>query len=1066
MGLGATFTMVVQLDASPTAHVDATSLFINFDKDVLRVVGDAAGVAVDTPSGWFELAATRADNTTGEIDVSIGNVFGASIAAQTDIVTISFEAHGGASGGSPVTFSTAGDRTTNVGATVNQAVIDVTGTLNPATVTVTGGVNRAPVADAGPNQTVDLGDAVNLDGTGSSDPDGDQLTFTWTRISGPSVTLTDANTATPSFTPTVGGVYRFRLTVRDPGNLSGQSEVTITVNRPPTANAGPDQPTRKEGDTITLNGASSSDPDGDQLSFNWTQTGGPQVNLNVTGAATRTFLAADDGVYTFELEVSDGRLDSAPDEVVVTVANVDPTVDATVDPGAVDENGTVELDIDITDPGALDTFDVEIAWGDGTVEGPFLAPSRSFTRTHQYLDDNPTATPSDVNNVQVTVTDANDAGSSGTDSTNVTVNNVPPQINAIGENIFEGGTAELNVDIVDPGTQDTFTVEIDWDDGNPNEIFPLPAGTASFTRTHQYPDDDPSGTLSDIRNVSVTVTDDDTGSDTDTAPIGVQNVAPVVNAGPDQTVQSGSPAMLKASVIDPGILDNHTFIIDWGEPGSSQSQGTVIPNQFAAHLDGAQQPSPVDTRATGLGTFTLNLAGTQLTFDIPIELNLLTSSILFAHFHNGKLGENGGVVRTITDDLSGNSYTGTWSSTDPEPLTPELVEELRAGRLYINVHTVNHGGGEIRGQIGRAIMDSHIYASDGVYNVEVTVADDDLGQDSDTTSRIVGASVDLSLAPDRLDLGIGLQDLPNTGVLTLRAQANGTPVDDIHAVLNVDSRLNVANIDENPSSQSGVNVSCQTSPDGRTVTCDATGAIPTNGNFDIADITLQGGVIGPAPVGFDFAETTATSGGSTVLRDLSGALVKVNGLVDLDINVRLQAPAPGDSESFMVSIYPRDGLNPALAEMPWRIFDDSPPPVRSEELTVDADAPGGTSFTLSLTGLRTDVYDIVVGTMRPDGGLLDTLANLGDDVDIDREDLNVDMGTLLEGNAINEDGTEAAPVINALDASLMAAALNEVRFDARLDYNRDGAVDQADLDILKDNYYNFSPVVVIPGVTD
>ncbi len=66
-------------------------------------------------------------------------------------------------------------------------------------------VNQAPTADAGADQTVAAGATVNLDGTGSSDPDaGDTLDYTWTQTGGTAVTLTGADTATPSFTAPAG----------------------------------------------------------------------------------------------------------------------------------------------------------------------------------------------------------------------------------------------------------------------------------------------------------------------------------------------------------------------------------------------------------------------------------------------------------------------------------------------------------------------------------------------------------------------------------------------------------------------------------------------------------------------------------------------------------------------------------------------------------------------------------------------------------------------------------------------------------------------------------------------
>ena len=97
-------------------------------------------------------------------------------------------------------------------------------------------------------------------------------------------------------------------------------------NERPVANAGPDQVVNPT--VVTLDGAGSHDPDGDVLSYVWTQKSGPEVVLSNSRAVKPTFVATKAGNYVFELVVSDGRLTSLSDEVVVTVRNVAPSADA------------------------------------------------------------------------------------------------------------------------------------------------------------------------------------------------------------------------------------------------------------------------------------------------------------------------------------------------------------------------------------------------------------------------------------------------------------------------------------------------------------------------------------------------------------------------------------------------------------------------------------------------------------------------------------------------------------------------------------------------------------------
>lgn len=93
--------------------------------------------------------------------------------------------------------------------------------------------NTAPNVDAGSDQTVLRGDAVTLMG-GTSDPDGDALTSAWAQTSGPAVTLSGANTLTPSFTaPNEAAELVFELTVTDSGGKTASDSVKVTVNVPP-----------------------------------------------------------------------------------------------------------------------------------------------------------------------------------------------------------------------------------------------------------------------------------------------------------------------------------------------------------------------------------------------------------------------------------------------------------------------------------------------------------------------------------------------------------------------------------------------------------------------------------------------------------------------------------------------------------------------------------------------------------------------------------------------------------------------------------------------------------------
>lgn len=107
--------------------------------------------------------------------------------------------------------------------------------------------NRPPVANAGADQTVAVSDRVTLDGTGSTDADGDVLLYSWSFESVPSgsrATLSDASALMPTFVVDVAGTYRVRLIVND-GRADGASDTVeiSTRNSAPVAHAGPNQST-------------------------------------------------------------------------------------------------------------------------------------------------------------------------------------------------------------------------------------------------------------------------------------------------------------------------------------------------------------------------------------------------------------------------------------------------------------------------------------------------------------------------------------------------------------------------------------------------------------------------------------------------------------------------------------------------------------------------------------------------------------------------------------------------------------------------------------------------------
>jgi hypothetical protein len=88
--------------------------------------------------------------------------------------------------------------------------------------------DSAPVADAGPNQIVPAG-TVTLNGSGSYDPDGDPLTYSWQQVGGAPVNISNATAPVATFTAAAQQTYNFRLTVKDPAGLQSTATTTVTA---------------------------------------------------------------------------------------------------------------------------------------------------------------------------------------------------------------------------------------------------------------------------------------------------------------------------------------------------------------------------------------------------------------------------------------------------------------------------------------------------------------------------------------------------------------------------------------------------------------------------------------------------------------------------------------------------------------------------------------------------------------------------------------------------------------------------------------------------------------------
>ncbi len=191
----------------------------------------------------------------------------------------------------------------------------VTITVNPAPP-----VNQPPTVLAGPNQTVSLSNGAALDGTVMDDglPRG-ILTTSWVKVGGPgNVTFGNVAAVDTRAMFNMSGTYVLRLTANDSA-LLGSAEVTITVNQPPSVDAGEDQRVTLP-NAVALDGTVMDDglPNG-TVTTTWSQVSGTgTVIFDNDHAVDTTATINQAGSYVLRLTATDGML-SAFDEMGLTV---------------------------------------------------------------------------------------------------------------------------------------------------------------------------------------------------------------------------------------------------------------------------------------------------------------------------------------------------------------------------------------------------------------------------------------------------------------------------------------------------------------------------------------------------------------------------------------------------------------------------------------------------------------------------------------------------------------------------------------------------------------------------
>jgi hypothetical protein len=177
-----------------------------------------------------------------------------------------------------------------------------------------------------------------------------------------------------------------------------------------------------------------------------------------------------------------------------------------------------------------------------------------------------------------------------------------------------------------------------------------------------------------------------------------------------------TPALVDSLLAGKVYVNFHTTANPGGEIRGQVNLATSL--HFEASFSGAQETPPNTFKGGGTAVVVLDKGRRQI--DYWITYRGLSDSATGGHFHTGAAGVGGSVVRSLFSGKAPNSTTmnGSWKFTDGvQPLTNALIDSLVSGNMYLNFHTANNPGGEIRGQLILKGGTGFVASMDGAHEV-------------------------------------------------------------------------------------------------------------------------------------------------------------------------------------------------------------------------------------------------------------------------------------------------------------------------------------------------------------
>jgi hypothetical protein len=526
-----------------------------------------------------------------------------------------------------------------------------------------------------------------------------------------------------------------------------------------------------EGSSYSLNLGAVTDPGSDSVGsyiVHWGD-GSPNSTFSSNGVKTHTYVDGPNNyAITVDLVDGDGTYINRANALSVAVLNVAPII-LTLGATSVNENGTVTLSGTYSDTGTQDTHTLTINWGEGPVTVPLPVSGGSFSFTHQYLDDNPTGSANDIYTIGVTLTDDDTGAVTG--STTTTVTNVAPTISALNLSdalIIEGESVTVRGAFTDPAfgvLTETFTGSALWSDGATS---PVTITGGNFSTTRSFPDDNPTATASDSFTVAITISDDDLGVSSATSP-----PLTVFNMAPSMLEPNLSAASINEgeSVTVSGAFTDHAFgVLTETFTGSAlwsdgATTAVIITNGTFSTTRAFPDDNPTAT-ASDLFTVAITISDDDLgvisATSSPLTVRNVAPAISALNLSAVSINE-------------GQSITVSGSFTDPA--LGVATETFTGSALWSDGATtaviITNGTFSTT----RAFPDDNPTATaSDQFTVAITISDDDLGSDTDTSGTITVNNV----AP--VIVNLSATSAFENGVVTLTGVYSDVGAQDTHKI--------------------------------------------------------------------------------------------------------------------------------------------------------------------------------------------------------------------------------------------------------------------------------------------